>query len=64
MLDQNTQDTLQQIANKHHVEIIVTRPGTEATKWSYRFTPPVPQQRHNDAPQIGFTPPTDRTPAD
>lgn len=64
MLDSKVQDTLQRIANEHHVEITVTKPGVDPNKWMHTFTPPVPQQLHNDAPSIGFAPSTPRTPAD
>ena len=53
MLDPSVEHTLQQIADMHHVEITVTRPGIRPDKWMHRFTPPVPpQHQHNDAPQV------------
>lgn len=64
MLDSTVQDMLQRIANEHHVEITVTKPGVHPDKWMHTFTPPVPQHQHNDALPVGFAPSSPRTSAD
>ena len=44
-LEQNAQETLQQIANKHCITITVTKRGVDPHKWTYTFCPPEPPHR-------------------